>query len=319
MGIRAGSIALPARRCSWQSEKSKGDRRGEFAGPAMEGMAEFHDFRAKLFGEGTENEKLGWTNGQIRSTNPPVRSTNPCSLLMTGLLIDDDPLVVQTIGHFVEKSDLVEGCEHAGDAATAVNLLSGGRFSFVLLDLHLPDLPGQAVLEAVPPSVPVIVISSDPGFGAASYNYPHIVDYLVKPFDYVGFHRALGRVATFLGASPALPSRAPGAARTPQVIFVKSGTEIVRLVLDEIRYVKAEANYVSFHLGADTRPVMALTTLKHIARELPANFLQVQRSYLVNRDHVVRVEGQVAHVEAVSIPIGDSYRAGFLARLGIVA
>ena len=48
---------------------------------------------------------------------------------MTGLIIDDDLLVVQTIDHFVEKSELVESCRHAEDAATAVNLLGEGGFT----------------------------------------------------------------------------------------------------------------------------------------------------------------------------------------------
>lgn len=237
---------------------------------------------------------------------------------MTGLLIDDDPLVVQTIGHFVEKSELTSGCAHAGDVAAALNLLAKQSFDFVLLDLHLPDLPGQSILEAVPDEVAVIVVSSDPGFGASAYAYANIVDYLVKPFDYVGFHRALDRAAVYRAGKPAPPSVRPASGSSP-IIFVKSGNEIVRLVLDEIRYVKAEANYVSFHREEDARAVMALATLKGIEGELPPNFLRVHRSYVVNRDHVVKVEGQVVHLGGTTIPIGDSYRADFLGRLGIVA
>ena len=238
---------------------------------------------------------------------------------MTGLIIDDDPLVVQTIEHFVEKSELVESCAHAGDAATAVNLLGGGEFDFVLLDLHLPDQPGQSVLKAVPAETPVIVASSDPGFGAASYGFPNIVDYLVKPIDYVGFHRALQRASEFRseGGQSASPPAETG--EDGQVIFVRSGNEVVRVTLDEVRYVKAEANYVSFHFEGDTRPVMALASLKRVADQLPSRFLRVHRSYIVNRTHIDRFDGQAVYLAGTSVPVGAAFRAEFLRKLGIFA
>ncbi len=237
---------------------------------------------------------------------------------MTGLIIDDDPLVVQTIDHFVEKSALAESCSHAGDVATAVNLLAVSPFDFVLLDLHLPDSPGESALSAIPATTPVIVVSSDPGFGAASYSHPNIVDYLVKPIDYVGFNRALQRASSFRSSgaprTPAPPSEPSG-----QVIFVKSGSEVVRVALDEVRYIKAEANYVCFHFGPDTRPVMALASLKKIIGQLPAGFLRTHRSYVVNRAHILRFDGSAAHLAEASIPVGDAFRAEFLNKLGIVA
>ena len=237
---------------------------------------------------------------------------------MTGLLVDDDPLVVQAIEHFVEKSELVGACRYAGDVAAAVNMLSAGRFDFVLLDLHLPDQPGQSVLGAVPAETAVIVVSSDPDFGAGSYAYPNIIDYLVKPIDFVSFHRALARASEFRGNVGQSDAPAAGEGRRGQVIFVKSGNEVVRVALDEVRYVKAEANYVSFHFGGDTRPVMALVSLKKVGDQLPGQFLRAHRSYIVNRAHIERFDGREVQLAGAAIPVGDAFRAEFLRRLGVV-
>ena len=237
---------------------------------------------------------------------------------MTGLTIDDDPLIAQTIDYFAEKSNLVDRCMHAEDATSAANLLAEEEFDFVLLDLHLPDLPGQTLLKTIPHNVPVVVMSSDPGFGAESYEHPNIVDYLLKPVDYLTFHRAIERVAEFrLETSEPTPAPETSTPATP-VIFVKSGNEIVRLVLDDVRYVKAEANYVSFHCGSGLRPVMTLAALKRIEAELPGNFLRTHRSYIVNRNHIERVDGRGVHFGENTVPIGDSFRAAFLDKLGIV-
>ena len=48
--------------------------------------------------------------GQITSFSAFKRLPNSH---MTGLIIDDDPLIVQTIGFFADKSDLVETYHHA--------------------------------------------------------------------------------------------------------------------------------------------------------------------------------------------------------------
>jgi DNA-binding LytR/AlgR family response regulator len=187
-----------------------------------------------------------------------------------------------------------------------------------MLDLHLPDHPGQSLLKAVPTDVPVIVMSSDPGFGAESYRHPNIVDYLLKPIDYLSFHRAVERAVRFRpenrgGAIPDATAKA-----SASLIFVRSGNEIIRLVLDEVHYVKAEANYVSFHFGSQSRAVMTLAALKSVAAALPGNFLRVHRSYIVNRDHVERVAGKAVHLGKTTIPIGDSFRTEFLEMLGII-
>ncbi len=63
---------------------------------------------------------------------------------------------------------------------------------------------------------------------------------------------------------------------------------------------------------------MVLATLKKIAGTLPPNFLRVHRSYLVNRNHIERVDGQAVHLDTASIPIGDSFRGSFLEQLDII-
>ena len=106
---------------------------------------------------------------------------------MKGLIIDDDPLVVQSVEHFTEKSELLETCDHAGDVATALNRLGRTRFRY---RAARPALAGRAR---------AIGVGVDPRgdrghrgvigcrFGAASYGYPNIVDYLVKPVEYERF------------------------------------------------------------------------------------------------------------------------------------
>ena len=229
---------------------------------------------------------------------------------MTGLSIDDDPLIGETIGYFCAKSEGVEECVHAADAAAGLNALASRCFDFVLLDLHLPDGSGQSILEAIPAETPVVLVTSDPDFGAASYRFDNVVDYLVKPIEFVRFRRALERVRQFQARTNELPEAPAG------TFFVKSGSDHIQLVTEEVAFLKAEANYVRYHrVGGQS--VMVLTSLTKALEALPDIFLRVHRSYAVNRNRVERVEGAVAVVGGERIPISESYRAGFLESLGI--
>lgn len=231
---------------------------------------------------------------------------------MIALSIDDDPLIGETLSYFADKAERIERCVHARDAGEALKLLGERTFDLVLLDLHLPDGSGRSVLEGIPARVPVVMVTSDPAFGADSYRFVNVVDYLLKPLDYVRFHQAVERAWEFRARSTE-GARIPGAEKS---IFVKSGSEVVRLVLAELRFLKAEANYVSLH-GKGTRPVMVLSSLTKVLELLPAGFLRVHRSYAVNRDHIERVEGGSVIVAGDRIPLGDSYRAEFLERLKV--
>ena len=101
---------------------------------------------------------------------------------MRCLVVDDDPLVCETVESFLNRIDGVEFCLKAGDGVTALSLLSSGGIDAAFLDLELPGLDGVSLIESLPESLPAVVISASESFGARSYEF-NVVDYLVKPLD----------------------------------------------------------------------------------------------------------------------------------------
>jgi DNA-binding LytR/AlgR family response regulator len=235
---------------------------------------------------------------------------------MICLTIDDDPLVGQTIEHFAGQIDAIDYCLHATDGFEALNLISAQSFDCVFLDLHLPEIDGVSILRSLPPGLPVVVVSSSTDFGAESYDY-NVVDYLVKPLEFARFRTAVDRVAA-RARSPEGGAR-PAAAAARRSLFVKSGSDIVSVRLDEVKFLKADANYVTFELAGGRR-VMALASLKKVEGSLPGGFLRVHRSYIVNREHIERIEGATLHLRSGDqLPVGESYRAALLSHLDVLS
>ena len=101
-----------------------------------------------------------------------VPNTSVVLWLVNTLIVDDDPLVGLTLRHFVEKAGGGTACTHVTDGAAARRALAGGGFDVVFLDLELSELDGRSVLKALPPGLPVIVVSSHTDFAAGSYLTP---------------------------------------------------------------------------------------------------------------------------------------------------
>ena len=81
-------------------------------------------------------------------------------------------------------------------------------------------------------------------------------------------------------------------------------------------FVKAEANYVEFVSESGT--VMILMSMKRLEEMLPAEFLRVHRSYIVNRQHIARVEDGAVHVGKHHIPVSETYRDELRRKLVVI-
>jgi LytTr DNA-binding domain len=87
------------------------------------------------------------------------------------------------------------------------------------------------------------------------------------------------------------------------------GPEVMPPV-NAIDWVKAAGNYVEIKVGA--RTCLMRMTLRQAAAMLPeAQFVQIHRSVIVNRERVVRINGRqrVKMTDGTEFPVGDAYRS----------
>ena len=225
---------------------------------------------------------------------------------MKYLVADDDPLVCEQVESFLSRFPDTDYCLKTGDGLAALSLLSAGDLDAAFLDLQMPGLDGVSLLRALPRGLPIVIVSASADFGAQSYEFD-ITDYLLKPLDFPRFAQALEKIRVRLVRRE--PARESGA----REIFVKDGTKLVRLALDELVYLKAEANYVEF--VSESGAVLSLMSMKRLEELLPAEFMRVHRSYIVNRRHITRIEGAEVVLGKHRVPVSDSYRDDLIRKL----
>lgn len=222
---------------------------------------------------------------------------------MRVLIADDDALVTDQLSHFAEKLGASAiTVAHSGTAALA-ELRKGGH-DLLVLDVHMPGLSGPELLATLGTAHPVIIVSGDRDFAVEGYRY-NVVDYLLKPVDLAAFARAWTKATERSAPAP-----------SAQSVFVRAGNDIVRIDLDEVRFIKSDSNYVRFVLA--DREVTSLMNLKDLERKLPAGFVRVHRSYIVNLRHVDKLDSQDIKIGRALVPVSDSYREELLKRLALL-
>ncbi len=80
----------------------------------------------------------------------------------------------------------------------------------------------------------------------------------------------------------------PGAA-SERVLLVDFGTARERIAVDSVMAAHGARNYAELHLVDDARPALVRTTLSGLESECRGRLVRVQRSWLVNPDHLERL------------------------------
>lgn len=136
----------------------------------------------------------------------------------------------------------------------------------------------------------------------------------------------------FIGSAVVLNVRTPGAALPAgssastlildsQVIqnsfFVKKGSMLVKVYLDNIQWIQAMDNYVIIQTNSDQFVIHS--TMKDIEMKLPVQrFLRVHRSYIIPIEKINVLDENTVLIGDKTIPIGKSYKDAFMARLNFL-
>ena len=72
------------------------------------------------------------------------------------------------------------------------------------------------------------------------------------------------------------------------------------------------SEYLKIHLASQPRPIVTLLSMKKLEDRLPANFMRIHRSYIINLDEIQEVnKNRVILDENTYLPIGDLYKESF--------
>lgn len=245
------------------------------------------------------------------------------SLNIKTLVVDDEPLAVDLVSGYVRQVPFLSLVGCCSSAAEALAAISREAVDLVLLDIQMPGLSGLSLAKSLATDdAPKIIFTTAYGEYALDGFKLDAVDYLLKPFDFDEFLRAVGKVRRLIElerrpmSAAATETDPVEVDETGDFFFVKSEYKLVKVEVEKILYVEGLKDYVKIFTSDSPKPIVTLATLKQMeARLLPRSFVRLHRSYIVNVKSIVGVERNAVIVGQERVPIGDGYRQNLQAIL----
>jgi CheY-like chemotaxis protein len=120
----------------------------------------------------------------------------PTTTVFRVLLVDDDPLVCDSIRRMLEFDQ--HHVTIATNAADALGLCEKEKFDLVILDYLMPVMKGDKLAIALKerfPNLPILMVTADAEKVESRTNKPAGVDLLMgKPFQLAELREAVGRI-----------------------------------------------------------------------------------------------------------------------------
>ncbi len=218
------------------------------------------------------------------------------------LIVDDEPLAINVIKNYLDQLDDFEISETFNNAVDALNFLKSNTVDVIFLDINMPVLDGINFIKSLEDPPLLIVTTAYDEFALETYELD-VIDYLVKPFEFPRFMKALNKVNRRLKNT----NTSLGKAKKRPFIFVKiDKKKMKKIFLDEILTVESLKDYLK--INTTTGRYIIHSTLTNFTDLLPSeDFIRIHRSYTVAINKIDAVEGNSVEIEGLRYVIGKSY------------
>ncbi len=226
------------------------------------------------------------------------------------LIVDDEPLAQRVIERYAANVPFLEVAAKCNSAIEAIEALHHHPVDLIFLDINMPRLSGMDFLKTLKNPPLVIVTTAYAEYALQGYELD-VVDYLMKPFSFDRFFRAVQKAEEFLrGREKRAPEPREAGPPEEPIIFIKSSKKTYRVNLGEILYIEALGDYVKIY--TTTRMIISYQSMKNLEALLPpAAFPRIHKSFIIALAHIDLIEGNQVKIRDRMVPIGTNFKADF--------
>ena len=226
------------------------------------------------------------------------------------IAIDDEPLALQLVTSYVEKTPTLELSGTFDNPIDAMEFLDKNEIDLIFLDIEMPDLSGLEFTRILTNKPKIIFTTAYEKYALQGFKLDAI-DYLLKPFSYEEFYKAAEKAKKQIGYERA-NKKDEDVDSNQEFLFLKSEYKIRRINFNNIIYIEGLKDYVKVFLKDESKPIMSLSSLKALEAKLPEDkFMRVHRSFIVNLEKIDTIERSRIVFGKVYIPVSEQYKEVF--------
>jgi DNA-binding LytR/AlgR family response regulator len=226
---------------------------------------------------------------------------------MKCIIVEDQPPAQRILKKYIEELGTLELEEVFGDPLKAMAYLQERKVDLIFLDINLPKISGITFLKTLKQKPQVILTTAFSEYALEGYELD-VVDYLLKPFSFERFLKAVSkvRIADSIGTQSSTPAR--------KEHFIKIGYEHVRIPFEEILYLAADGDYCEIYLS-EKKYLSSEPLKKWIELLDDASFIRIHKSYVVNVHFIEKLSGNSLYLrDGTQLPLGRAYKEVFMGK-----
>ncbi len=226
-------------------------------------------------------------------------------MIIDCIIIEDEPLAMERTKGYVHKIPYLNLIGEFNNGLDALAFLKSNQVDLILLDIEMDDLTGIELLKTLENPPKVIITTAYENYALQGYEL-NIADYLLKPFGFERFLKAIEKTANHFHNK---------AINEKDYLFIKTEYRMEKVSFTDILYIEGMGDYRN--IQTPNKKILTLQTFGELEKYLPKDrFIRVHKSYVVSMDKIEFVERNRIKIGDKRIPISDTYKGDFLQQIG---
>ena len=160
------------------------------------------------------------------------------TMMIKTIIVDDEPRAIELLRGYIDRIPQLTHLQSFQNPLEALQYISKNDVDLVFLDVNMPEISGISFIKSLIKKVHIILTTAYSEYAVESYNYD-VDDYLLKPISFERFVKAISKIAV---EEPQIADDKEG-----ELLFVKTGYEKVKIIIDDIVYLEKDGNYMTYH------------------------------------------------------------------------
>ena len=230
--------------------------------------------------------------------------------MITCIAVDDEPLALDILKGMIAKVPFLNLVGLCKSGMEALQILNDQKIDLIFLDIQMPDLSGIQLLKSLKNPPIIIFTTAYNHYAVESYSLDAI-DYLLKPFAYDRFLKAVNKAQEYQQYNVKASSNSLSQS---DHIYVRADYKIIKINFADILFIEGLKDYIKIFEGG--KPILTILSLKYMEEKLPFDrFIRVHRSFIVSLKKINSIQKNRIYIGEHEVPVGDLYRETFFSSI----
>ena len=224
------------------------------------------------------------------------------------LIIDDEPIAHRIIEKYCDNLPHLKKSGNCFNAFEAMQFLNQEQVDLLFLDINMPKLSGFDFLKTLTNPPKIIVTTAYKEFALEGYEL-NISDYLLKPFSFERFVKAINKTITNTNDTKKTNNNIAitEPSNNADSFFLKSDKKHHQVHFNNILFIEAYGHYCKVFLK--DQMILSNDKISSFEASLPDTFIRTHKSFIVSKSKIQQIEGNRILINEHKIPIGQTYKS----------